>query len=240
MVVSCSYNGEPDIRVGDLIEIHRAIVQDGHPIRATRFRNHSSGRPFRSRDDGTLMTVPKQELVPPLLGKVLAILSPEGGLFRFEMREALPGLKVTEDGHLSARVFLSSNLDEFRSERKEAIIGIQESHGEPVFWETLGASGRPPMDRIEDLIRTCNVFVGLYGARYSKPTLREYAIAKDSELEILTYIKVGSQTRDPEMEEFIEKLRSEVTFRRFHHIDELRAYLSDDIPSAMDSLFVDC
>ncbi len=239
MVVRCSYNGEPDIREGDIVEIRRAIMQDGHPVRATRFRNHSSGRPFRSRDDGTLMTVSKQDIDPPLLGKVVAIPPPEGGLFRFDIREARPGLKVTEDGHLSARIFLSSNLEEFRLERTEVIISIQESHGEPVAWEGLGASGQPPMEQMQDLILTCNVYVGLFGGRYSEPTIREYKIARDAGLELLTYVKGESEIRDAKMEDFIAHLRNEVTYHRFHGADDLRALLDRDISRAVESLFVD-
>lgn len=202
-------------------------------------KNLTSGRPYLSRDEGTTMTVEKRTLTQPFIGRVVAIPPPEGGLFRFDLRKAKPGLRLTEEGRLVARVFVSSNLREFENERKEVVIAVQENGGEPVAWEFLPPAARPPMDRLESLVETCNIYVGLAGDVYSEPTIREYDVARSSGLGILVYLHDGAHPADPRQVGFLNRLKREVSYGRFVGPSDLRARLRVDLQKSLDSLFED-
>jgi endo-alpha-1,4-polygalactosaminidase (GH114 family) len=108
------------------------------------------------------------------------------------------------------RAFVSSTMREFATERhalKRALAGIGV---EVILFEDAGAGNQDAWTFDQQLIATCDIFIGIYAAEYgSNPKGKrsawienEYKIAASHKKTILPYIKQVEQ-RDARLDKFL-------------------------------------
>lgn len=67
------FDGNIDLRRGEIIKIIRAVPNDSFLIRATVFENITTGQTFKSHFEGVIAVNPPQTLAEPIIGKVKSV-----------------------------------------------------------------------------------------------------------------------------------------------------------------------
>ena len=105
---------------------------------------------------------------------------------------------------LTRKVFISSvvqGFEDYRRAAREAVLLLRQ---EPVMAEDFEARSMSPQLACLEGVRSSDIYMGLFGRKYSAPTKEEFSEAQRLEKEILVLIKEGS--RDPEQEEFLRSV----------------------------------
>lgn len=116
------------------------------------------------------------------------------------------------------RVFVSGDQTELRAERNSVIIAIGNVRQDPVAWETTGATSLSPQEWYEQEIPTCEVYLGVFGRRYSQPTCNEFLLASQIGLKRLIFLNFldTDQPRDNALQDFIDReIRPRVRYENF-------------------------
>jgi len=116
------------------------------------------------------------------------------------------------------RIFVSGDQSELSEERKSVIIAIGNVRQEPVAWETSGATSRTPQEWYEEEIRKCDIYIGVFGRQYSKPTCNEFLLASQIGLKRLVFLKFlePAESRDNDLADFIVKeIKPRVRYENF-------------------------
>jgi hypothetical protein len=121
------------------------------------------------------------------------------------------------------RVFISSKQSEFRDERLRIadVIG-----GMPLLAPILAEEWSPQRldvrERFLQDVHRSPIYVGLFGAIYSEPTVLEYETAAENPYrEILIYIKKQTSVIDSRLSEFIARLGSKHVYKEFETPEDL-------------------
>lgn len=116
------------------------------------------------------------------------------------------------------RVFVSGDQSELGAERNSVIIAIGNVRQDPVAWETTGATSTTVQKWYEEEIRKCDVYVGVFGHCYSKPTCDEFVLASQIGLKRLIFLKFldPKQPREKKLQDFIDnEIRPRVRYENF-------------------------
>jgi hypothetical protein len=117
---------------------------------------------------------------------------------------------------------------------------------EPVWAESAGARNRSPRDQCEEMARTCNIYLGLYGTGYGSvmppevvsATEFEWQTARDAKRPMLIYRQEGGAEAD--QERFIAKVsawqKGSFTYT-YHSLDDLIPHLRDDLSTLIKENF---
>ncbi|WP_263376502.1 DUF4062 domain-containing protein [Granulicella aggregans] len=132
------------------------------------------------------------------------------------------------------RVFLSSKQTEFTTERLVMAHMIRDIPVlEPVLAEEWFPSGSSIKQVYLNDVRTCPIYVGLFGAIYSEPTHLEYLAACENPYrEKLIYLK-NSDNIDEPLLKLIEDFKSRLVFARFSTIADLLPVFSNHLIAAL-------
>lgn len=121
------------------------------------------------------------------------------------------------------KVFISSTQKELRTER----IAVQEviaeteilsRYFEVEIFEELPPMGIPAQKGAIESLKLCDVYIGIFGNEYSKPTAEEYHAAKSENKYILIFLKGKSdEQRDHRLLELLKEFKGHkgFTYKRF-------------------------
>jgi hypothetical protein len=111
-----------------------------------------------------------------------------------------------------ARVFISSVMRDFEAEREAARAAVESLRLQPVMAEDFGAQPYSPQTACLDGVRSSDVYVGVFGARYGSPTTagksateEEFDEARARGLPILCFIQAGD--KEDEQEAFLQRVK---------------------------------
>ena len=137
------------------------------------------------------------------------------------------------------KVFISSVQKEFAAEREtlyQYFINdpLLSSFFEPILFERLPAASQAPDKVYIAEVSHSQVYIGLLGLQYGyedeygvSPTEREYNHATSLHLDRFAFIKdVGGESRHPKEDEFIQRVNTSLTRRRFDTIENLKHEVS--------------
>ena len=155
----------------------------------------------------------------------------------------LPPRILTPDQRL--RVFVSSTLDELGPERQAERDAIACLHLTPVFFEA-GARPYPPREIYRAYLAQSDVFLGIYWQSYGRvsPTMNVSGLEDEHRLAQgkpqLIYIKRPSPERDPRLQAFVDRIRSEhsTSYQKFSTPAELRELLENDLAQLLTDQFM--
>lgn len=94
---------------------------------------------------------------------------------------------------MRTKVFISSVINGYADYRDAAKRAVRDLHQEPVMAEDFPALSRSPRTACLDGVRTSDVYVGLFGARFSQATIDEYEEAKRSGKTFLIFVEQVQQ-----------------------------------------------
>ena len=239
-MLQCWYNGQADLRRGDILKISRAIIEGSSRYRITTFENLTSGSPYRSQDEGTTMTVSPREIIPPIIGMVSKIVSRTDGRMELQLKQIKSGIPVfLEGGALGIHVFISSAMDELKYEREKTALAICESGFIPIYFEKFKPDEKPAQKMMIDELKKCHIYVGIFAEKYSEATIIEFEEAKNLGIPKMIFIK-RVEKRETGLDDFIQKLKSEkgLTYKPFETPQELEALLRAHLLEAANGLFI--
>jgi hypothetical protein len=111
-----------------------------------------------------------------------------------------------------ARVFVSSVMRGFEAEREAARSAVASLRLQPVMAEDFGAQPYSPQTGCLDGVRSSDVYVGVFGARYGSPTAagksateEEFDEALARGLPILCFVQAGD--KEAEQEAFLQRVK---------------------------------
>jgi hypothetical protein len=240
-MINCWYNGQIDLRKGDILKITRSIKESENRFRITTFENITSGSPYRSRDEGTVMTVSPIDIDPPIVGMVSQIISRRASKIEFVVRQIKTNIPTFhEDGTIGIHVFISSAMNELKSEREKAALAIFESGSIPIYFEKFKPQDTPAEETMINELNNCHIYLGLFAAEYSEATIKEFEQAKKLGMPQMIFIK-KIEERDDRLSKFIEVLKSEegLTYKPFETPQELKLLLMEYLPDIINDLFID-
>src|SRR5262245_5554783 len=144
------------------------------------------------------------------------------------------------------RVFISSTLDELAPERRAARDAIAGLHLTPVFFEA-GARPYPAREVYRAYLAQSDLFVGIYWQSYGRvpPGMEisgledEYRLARGKPQ--LVYIKRPSPEREPQLEAFLGRIRSDdvTSYQKFSTAAELQELVANDLAHLLTEQFIE-
>jgi len=149
----------------------------------------------------------------------------------------------------SLKIFLSSTVKDLGPEREIAARAVEALRMEALRAETFGSYPGTPADVCMEMVRDCDVFIGIYGGRYGyvpkdqsvSVTELEFLEARQNGKDILVYIK-DDVDREPLQADFLRRADDFEGgfFRRpaFRTITELEEWIKEDLIALLSSRFV--
>jgi Domain of unknown function (DUF4062) len=132
------------------------------------------------------------------------------------------------------RVFISSKQSEFEAERAVLAHEIEMIPLLDAVWaEQWSPAGATPVEVYLKDVRSCPIYVGLFGRVYSEHTKLEYLAACENPYrEKLLYVK-ESQDVDAQLQQLIAELQERHTVGRFRNIGDLVQVFSKHLIAAL-------
>lgn len=127
-------------------------------------------------------------------------------------------------------VFISSKQDEFKRKRKEvAKLISKHPYLESTLLEQKGANTENPIDASVKAVGESDIYIGIFGEKYSEITVKEYREAVKRRIPALLYLK-KIKKREPELEDFLEnEVKSNFVFHEFSGNKKLLQQIEDDL-----------
>lgn len=124
------------------------------------------------------------------------------------------------------KVFISSAQKELRTERiaVEEVIAeteILSRYFKAEMWEGFPPMGVPPRKGYIEKLKECDVYIGIFGKEYSKPTVEEYHTAKSENKYILIFLKgKKDEERGPRLLELLKEFKGHkgYIYKRFEGV----------------------
>lgn len=147
------------------------------------------------------------------------------------------------------KVFISSTMTDLQAERDAVQNAIDELHLEAVRAETRPSTRYPPRHEVLAMVRDCDIYLGIFGARYGwmppgeniSVTEMEFREACNQGKHILVYVKDVAE-REPAQTEFVERVEDFDTGRfrrpRFTSSEQLVEWVKEDIPSCLSGIII--
>jgi predicted ATPase len=142
------------------------------------------------------------------------------------------------------RVFVSSTLGELADERRAAARAITALRLTPVMFEA-GARPHPPRELYQAYLAQSDVFVGIYWQRYGQVSAgmevsgleEEFLLSATGGLPRLLYVKMPAPDREPRLDELLDRIRQEASYRTFSTPAELGRLVRDDLAALLSERF---
>jgi len=127
-------------------------------------------------------------------------------------------------------VFISSKQDEFKRKRKEvAELISKHPYLESTLLELKGANAENPTDASIKAVRKSDIYIGIFGTKYSETTVKEYHEAVKRRIPPLLYLKKIKQ-REQKLQDFLEsEVKSNFKFYEFSSNKKLLQQIEDDL-----------
>ena len=133
------------------------------------------------------------------------------------------------------QVFVSSKMQELAPEREAIKSALRELHIDAFVFES-DAGARPGTIRQTYLqeLDDSDLYIGLFWNNYGEYTIDEFESARAANKDCLIYEKREAiqGVRDPALQTFLdrlEKVETGLTMHRFHRLDELGAFVKEDV-----------
>jgi len=137
-------------------------------------------------------------------------------------------------------IFISSRSDEFASDRLILSDELKKIDMKPIIFEYYGAQDTSMNDANINDVRSCNIFIGLYGSRYSEPTYQEFKEAIVNNKHCLFYFKrYIREEPEQKMKEFIQQIKEQNKIHKnFNDVIELKRIVIEDVISEISKGFI--
>jgi Domain of unknown function (DUF4062) len=136
-------------------------------------------------------------------------------------------------------VFVSSNQKEFSRKRKRLEMMINSMYYLTCrLLENRGADADNPRTRSLRAVRDSDLYIGLFGKRYSQITQEECKTALDNNKRCLIYVMdMKAELRDHRVSEFIEmELKHRISYHKFRSCKPLIEQIERDLKAQMISI----
>ncbi len=145
------------------------------------------------------------------------------------------------------RIFISSPMEDLQLERDAVEKATSGMRFEAVRAETIGARPKSPRETCLEMVRECDVYIGICGSRYGSippgqevsVTEMEFSEARNCEKDVLIYVQQATK-REDRQQDFIRRLEDfdEGYFRgSFSTPEELANTVQDDLSSLVSTKF---
>ena len=137
---------------------------------------------------------------------------------------------------------MSSTLGELAAERQAVSRAVTALHLTPVLFE-LGARPQAPQEVYRAYLAQSDVFVGLYWQRYGQTAAGLAVSGLEDEFELsqqmprLLYVKTPAPQREPRLEQLLDRIREQASYRRFGTPAELGRLVRDDLATLLSERF---
>ena len=127
-------------------------------------------------------------------------------------------------------VFISSKQDEFKRKREEVEKLISKHpYLESRLLEKRGANAENPTNASVKAIQKSDIYIGIFGEKYSEVTVNEYREAVKKRIPALLYLK-KVKNRDEKLAEFLEsEVKSNFKFHEFKGCKKLLEQIDEDL-----------
>lgn len=146
---------------------------------------------------------------------------------------ALPHEEAIGEWARDKRVFISSVMDELREERKAVAEGVRAVGARPVMFEEFGGRDANPVDAYLDELKTCQIYLGILGARYGavlptrySATHTEFQHAERQGLRMAVWT-LRTEEREGPQQSFLKEARAFHVVPAFSASADLRAQVSE-------------
>jgi len=131
-------------------------------------------------------------------------------------------------------VFLSSDIKEFKRQRTKLAGMINRmSFLQSIPLEERGADIYDVTQASLKGVRDADIYVGIFGKKYSETTIKEYQEAVKKHKLSLTYVK-RTKRRDPELNKFVNnELSGQFKYHNFRTARELETQIKKDLNSQL-------
>lgn len=126
-------------------------------------------------------------------------------------------------------------MQELISERRNAVKAIVKTGFEPVWFEDFGPRSTSPQEAYVKELSLCDVYVGIFGRKYSADTINEYSVAKELGLELVILLKKVPK-RNKRLERFLKQIKKQIVYSDFHLGTDLKLVLEDKLLSIKKTL----
>ena len=235
-MIPCWINERASLSLGQIIEIRRGIRESGGTVRVTRLYDHTHKSIFTSWDNGAAMSNPPRDFDPVIIGMVTDIESNASrtSFNLHQIRDNLPPFNT--DGGPLTKTFISSRIAGLRDERLQSALGICEAGSQPVYWEGFPPEARPPQNVMIDRLDECHIYVGIFGAEHSQPTITEYRRSEELDRPRLCFVK-NVDEREGQLTDFLHEIRSDVIYQSFTSPGELKILVRAAVENSIEDLF---
>ena len=140
------------------------------------------------------------------------------------------------------RIFVSGKEGELDNERATAIEVINSLRFTPVGSEKRPASSDPMEEKFEGEVSTSDMYIGIFGTKYSEPTIKEFTTARANTVCTFVFEKTLSygEEREAELDEFTHKIRdpqSGVVISKYSTVIDLRRKILEALTSYLAKKF---
>lgn len=137
-------------------------------------------------------------------------------------------------------VFISSKQNEFEIVREKLGKKISTNqYLESILLERKGADSETPKDSSIKSVKKSDIYVGIFGMKYSNITIEEYRKAVKQKIPCLIYVK-KTKKRDEKLSNFLkEEIKSRFRYYEFSSKKELLQVVENDLNDFVFDLLVD-
>lgn len=135
------------------------------------------------------------------------------------------------------RIFVSGKEDELFNERIIANKVIKSFEYIPEGSENRSASNGSIKSEYLGEVRVSHIYIGIFGTKYSEPTIQEFTVARENHMPPLIFIRNlrDGEQRDPKLKGFLEKIKEHetgISYKLFTNVIDLE----DEISKALSKL----
>lgn len=146
------------------------------------------------------------------------------------------------------KIFISSSMTDLQAERQAVEQAIADLRLEAVRAETLGSQPVPSRQACLEMARGCDIYLGIYGARYGwvppgeqvSVTEMEFQEARKQAKDILVYVKDVPEREEAQVK-FLRQVEDfdEGYFRRpyFTTLEQLAEWVKEDIAALVSKRY---
>ncbi len=146
------------------------------------------------------------------------------------------------------RIFVSSRIDECKTERTAVRDAIRALQHQPILFESVGARPYPPRDLYLSRLSESHAMVAIYRAGYGYIDAAngmsisgledEYRFAKQEGIETLVYVWRTSDGREPRLAALIAEIATGPTIGFYEEPEQLEEFVKRDLTALITTRFL--
>ncbi|HEY2498141.1 MAG TPA: DUF4062 domain-containing protein [Candidatus Angelobacter sp.] len=145
----------------------------------------------------------------------------------------VPSPEAVREWASDKRVFISSVMSEFATERQAAATAVRTVGSRPVLFEEFGGRDADPEQAYLSEVESSDIFVGILGRRYGKPlkskfsaTHTEFLHAEKNGLRIAMWV-LAANDREGHEQAFVDEVRTFYVAPEFSNAANLQRQIED-------------